>query len=149
MRLIVCVAFLGFCAVPAHAAIEDYCEAYAIDFANLERKDRERWQTRHDNAKSDCLLRYSAAAPEPAAKPAEKPKSKAAEKPVPKPVAKPKLPKPAPVVEEKVAAAIPKLKPGSPQWTAYCKKKYTSFNVAKGTYTSKTGIERKCLVTAN
>jgi BA14K-like protein len=41
------------------------------------------------------------------------------------------------------------LQPGSPAWVDYCKRKYVSFNEAKGIYLSKTGIERKCLVTAD
>ena len=56
-----------------------------------------------------------------------------------------------------VVTAVPELQPksnakplqGSPEWAAYCKKKYVSFNEAKGSYLSKTGIERKCLVTAD
>jgi len=49
------------------------------------------------------------------------------------------------------AAAAPAEKPvlGTPAWKAYCARKYVSFNPDKGTYQSKTGVERPCLVTSD
>jgi BA14K-like protein len=39
-----------------------------------------------------------------------------------------------------------KLQPGSEAWNNYCINKYASFNAKTGTYTSKTGVARKCVV---
>ena len=39
-----------------------------------------------------------------------------------------------------------KLQPGSEAWNNYCTTKYASYNVKTGTYTSKTGVARKCVV---
>jgi BA14K-like protein len=38
---------------------------------------------------------------------------------------------------------------GSDDWNIYCANKYTSFNPKTGTYMSKTGVERRCVVSAN
>lgn len=39
-----------------------------------------------------------------------------------------------------------KLEPGSDAWNNYCANKYASFDAKTGTYTSKTGVTRKCVV---
>jgi hypothetical protein len=153
MRKLVVAAGLVFIApFSAHANVPDYCAAYARDFADLGKKSDD-WQRRHDDAQSSCITRFSAFTTTPVkAKP--KPKVVAASKPAqPKPEPKPE-PKPGPKIEtppetKVVAKSIPKLEAGTPEWLAYCKQKYVSFDESKGTYLSKTGIERKCLVTAD
>jgi BA14K-like protein len=130
----------------ARADVKDYCEAYARDFADLVKKEDPDWQVRFDNAEAMCTERFSTeVVVEPKAKP--KPKvQKAASKKPPK-VAPAPIDEPAP--ETKAIKPVGKLEPGSPEWTAYCEKKYVSFNASKGTYLSKSGVERKCLVTAD
>ena len=123
----------------SRASIADYCAAYARDFADRVEKQNPQWQHRYDNAEASCQLRFTSD---------EKPVVKIKQK------AKPVLVK-TPVAP--VVTAVPEPQPktkakplqGSPEWAAYCKKKYVSFNIVKGSYLSKTGIERKCLVTAD
>ncbi len=128
----------------ARADVTDYCAAYARDFADHVKKQDVEWQTRYDNSEASCLARFSNdAAPAPMAKP--KLQKAISKQP-------PKVPPAAPVEEQAPAApiaqSVAKLEPGSAEWTAYCRKKYVSFDASKGTYLSKTGVERKCLVTA-
>jgi BA14K-like protein len=138
MRIFVLVGM--FCLISASTSFADvaaYCEAYAIDFANLSEKDDVQWQARREDALAACLLQYRDA---PA-------------------VVKTKRSKPATVAQKKPAKPIvkdlpaeqkrPELKEGSPEWYDYCARKYTSFDRKSGNYLSKTGIERKCLVTAD
>jgi hypothetical protein len=145
MRLIVSMCFVFISAVPASADVADYCAAYARDHADQGSREKLMWQKSYDNALQTCGEQYSLQDPAPVVK---KPKPKpVAEKP--KPIAKVKpAAEPEPKTETTKAAAIPKLKAGSPEWNTYCKNKYVSFNEEKGTYLSKTGVERKCLVTA-
>jgi BA14K-like protein len=131
-------------ATPVLANKADYCAAYARDFADARSKDKPIWQHKYDIALAACNA---------------EPQKAEVTKPAPvvkKPVIKVKAP-PAivpPIPPEPVVVEAPKIKPtkaekleaGSPAWNDYCSKKYTSFNVKTGTYTSKTGIERKCLV---
>jgi hypothetical protein len=130
---------------PARADVAAYCAAYARDFADLIDKQSPRWQKRYDNAETDCMARFAtiAAAPSKA-----KPKP-SAKKPEAVAAPEPKLKQPSEAKQEKAVKTVPKLVVGSAEWIAYCDKKYVSFNKAKGTYLSKTGIERKCLVTAD
>ncbi len=111
------------------ADVAAYCDAYAIDFANLSEKDDVQWQARREDALAACLRQYRDA---PA-------------------VVKTKRSKPAkPIVKELPAEQKrPEIKEGSPEWYEYCARKYTSFDRKTGSYLSKTGIERKCLVTAD
>ena len=51
------------------------------------------------------------------------------------------------VAEVKIVTKNKKPEPGTPAWIAYCTRKYVSFDAAKGTYLSKTGTARKCLIT--
>jgi BA14K-like protein len=130
----------------AHADVKDYCAAYARDFADHVQKQNAEWQPRYDNAEASCLARLSYdVIPPPKAKTKPKVQKAVSQKP-------PKV-APAPVeeVETEAKAMKPAAKPetGSPEWLAYCQKKYVSFDAAKGTYLSKTGVERKCLVTAD
>jgi hypothetical protein len=130
----------------SYATVADYCAAYARDFADHVEKQNPQWQHRYDNAEASCQLRFTSDE-----KPAPKTPQVSTKKPATAVTANQK-PKPKPKPEaaaQQIAKAIPKLLEGSPEWTAYCKKKYVSFNEAKGTYLSKTGIERKCLVTAD
>jgi BA14K-like protein len=135
-------------ATPSHANVADYCAAYARDFANHVDKQNPQWQHRYDNAEASCVLRFTSdEKPVPNVKP--KARKVTAKKPVAPVVTTAPEPKPEPeAAPPQVAKAVPKLLPGSPEWTDYCKKKYVSFNEATGTYMSKTGIERKCLVNA-
>jgi hypothetical protein len=134
----------------AHASVEDYCAAYARDIADAVSPKPDDWQRRYDNAEKSCATRY--ALPKPATRKTIKTVKKPDKPPLPKvKVEAEKVEKP--VKQEKkekqAVRAVPLLKEGSPEWVAYCKNKYVSFNEAKGTYTSKTGVERRCLVTAN
>jgi hypothetical protein len=137
-----------FISTSAPAAVEDYCQAYAQDIADQVEKQSPRWQSRFNNAHESCLFRFSNTA-ETAVKPKPKAKTTQIKKPVasvekPKPVVKPELN----AETQAATSVIPNLEPGSAEWNDYCQKKYVSFDVSKGTYTSKTGVERKCLVTA-
>jgi BA14K-like protein len=150
----VILVYVG-CAVsvsPAWADVAAYCAAYARDFADLTDRQSPRWQKRYDNAETDCMQRFATQAIKPVkpkAKPsrtAEKPKT---EKPKVAAAPAPKLKQPEESKQEKAVKTVPKLVAGSPEWLAYCDKKYVSFDKAKGTYLSKSGLERKCLVTAD
>jgi BA14K-like protein len=148
MRLIMLIGAMLILTSQARATVSEYCAAYARDFADQIQKQEPQWQHRYDNAEKACLSRFTSDVP-PIAKVKQKakPKQVTARKPsapvvTPEPVAK------AEAAPEQIAKAVPKLQPGSPEWTDYCKKKYVSFNETKGTYLSKTGIERRCLVTA-
>jgi BA14K-like protein len=132
-------------ALPAHADVAEYCAAYARDFADQSDKQLFNWQRRYDNAEASCVERFANDGTKPAkAKTKTKPQvAKVKAKPAPK------LKEPTEAPQQQAAKAIPKLTAGSPEWTAYCKKKYVSFNEVKGTYLSRTGIERKCLITVD
>ncbi len=170
MRRMVLAAGLLLLAQPAFADVQDYCAAYARDFADLRPKDRDIWQQRYDNANADCIEQFTGetvvaakpmkakkkppAAPKPVAAPAgastEAIPTASTSKAKPKPVASVAAAGDAPAeAAPKPQAAKPKLTAGSPEWLDYCARKYTSFNREKGTYLSKTGVERKCLVTAD
>jgi hypothetical protein len=169
MRRVFFVFGLALLTQPAFADVQDYCAAVARDFADLRPKDRDIWQQRYDGANMDCIEQFSMT-PVVAAAPAKAKKKIAAVKPSkPEPVIvaatpikenpKKKLKKPAAEIATvegataeptaKAASAKPKLTPGSAEWLNYCERKYTSFDRAKGTYLSKTGVERKCLITAD
>ncbi len=159
---ILAVVYFGGTAL---ATPEDYCAAYAVDFANAGPDDQAIWQKRFDNAGKDCLAQY--ATPKPEAQVKTKPKVKPAavavkiKKPakvvaVPKVLAKPLVTpaaiktrevKKVAVAEVKIVAQSKKPEPGTPAWIDYCTRKYVSFDAAKGTYRSKTGTARKCLIT--
>jgi hypothetical protein len=152
---------IGVLGGSALATPEDYCAAYAVDFANAGSDDQAIWQKRFDNAGKDCLLQYATPTvipPAVAAKVKQPAKVAIVAKVKPKPLPKPKQVvtpagiktkdvKKVAVAEVKVAAETRKPEPGTPAWIDYCTRKYVSFNPAKGTYLSKTGLERKCLVT--
>jgi BA14K-like protein len=126
-RLLNCAGLaLLLSSLPAHADVTGHCEAYAKDFANAYVINRDEWQKRNDEALAACLFQYE-------------PTKSAPAKPKPK-----------------IVAAIPEAKPekpnplvkGTPEWNAYCEKKYVSFKVETGTYIGRSGKERPCLVTA-
>jgi BA14K-like protein len=152
MRFILVAVATVFISTTANAAVEDYCQAYAQDIADQVEKQNPRWQSRFDFAQKSCLFRFTntvekvvVAKPKPkiaAVKTSVEPASK------PKPTIKPMAEPETQVAAQVAATVVPKLEVGSPEWNDYCKKKYVSFDESKGTYTSKTGIERKCLVTA-
>jgi BA14K-like protein len=124
----------------AQATPQDYCAAYARDFAD--QGTAAKWQTRNDQALADCLF---------VTLPAE---TQSRQAPKPKPVQIAKLQQPSPAVAPPPKKKIEKrskpiLQEGSIAWLDYCEKKYASFDRKAGTYKSYTGVERKCLVTAN
>lgn len=127
-------------AVEASATPQDYCAAYARDFADQGTKVQ--WQSRKDNALADCLLTVSPVAT-PAPQSVVKPKPVAAAKPIALSEAVEAVTTP-----EKIATSKPILATGSIAWLDYCEKKYASFSRTTGTYISYKGVERKCLVTA-
>jgi BA14K-like protein len=131
-------------ATEAHADVKDYCSAYARDFADLVQKQNAEWQPRYDNAQASCLARFSYDVTSP---PKTKPKIQKAVSQKPPKVAPAPVEKPA--TDTKAIKPTTKPEAGSPEWLAYCQKKYLSFDPAKGTYLSKSGIERKCLVTVD
>jgi BA14K-like protein len=148
LRLLFGVSLIFTGTLPAAADVADYCAAYARDQADKGVKEKLIWQKRYDNALQTCGEQFSLQEPAAVAKKPkvnvvkvapEKPKLVVEEKATVEPAA----PKP------KKLASLPQLKAGSPEWVEYCKNKYVSFNEAKGTYLSKTGVERKCLVTAD
>jgi hypothetical protein len=178
-RCVFGAAALGLAATAALAAPEDYCKAYAIDFADQTKRDTAYWKQRFDDAEKSCLERFTFVEPAEQARPQQvakrkpKPKAATAETPVepaqedsvslaeailpdepPPPSRKKKKKKP-----EEGVIVLPdtppppkrnqKLTEGSLAWLDYCDRKYASFNRATGTYTSHSGVERKCLVTAN
>lgn len=172
MRRVVFVVGLALLVHPAHADVQDYCSAVARDFADLRPKDRDIWQKRFDDADADCIEQFSSAPTVAAVQPKARKKVIVVKpsKPVvveavvvaavpveTKPIKKTKKP----VVEvatvesasaeptAKAVSAKPKPTVGSPEWLDYCTRKYTSFNREKGTYLSKTGVARKCLITAD
>ncbi len=121
---------------PALAAKVDYCAAYARDFADAQTHDKSIWQHKYDIANAACLAEPQANAQVIKAKPIAK-----------KRTTKPEIAVPAePQATPTSAPAKPKLEPGSENWNTYCANKYTSFSAKTGTYTSHTGVERKCVV---
>jgi hypothetical protein len=152
MRLAFFAAGLVVASVSAQAGIEDYCAAYARDIADEISAQSPNWQRRHDNAEQACLFRFTAEEAQPEPRPIKR-KAKAVvaikPPPAPEPVAVTQADEPAEEPKPAAAKTKPKLKVGSAAWINYCKKKYVSFDAEKGTYKSKTGVVRKCLVTAS
>ena len=141
---IILALFSCIMAAPANANKADYCAAYARDFADARATDKALWQHKYDIAQASCM-----APPKPAlvikvAVPKAKPKVQVQMEIPPEPT-------PDPVPEPVIAKPTKKLRlvlePGSAAWNVYCGKKYTSFNPVTGTYKSRTGVDRKCLVT--
>jgi hypothetical protein len=154
MRLAFFAAGLVVASVSAQAGIEDYCAAYARDIADEISAQSPNWQRRHDNAEQACLFRFTADVEQPVPRPIKR-KAKAVvaikppPAPEPEPVAVTQADEPVEPAKPAAAKTKPKLKAGSAAWINYCKKKYVSFDAEKGTYKSKTGVVRKCLVTAS
>ena len=147
-RFVFSICLVGTMALPAAADVADYCAAYARDHADQGAREKLIWQKRYDNALQTCGEQFSLKEPVALEKKSKKPGVKlVAEKP--KPVAKAKVDAAPETPQVQKVASIPKLEPGTPEWIKYCKEKYVSFDEAKGTYLSKTGVERKCLVTAD
>jgi BA14K-like protein len=80
-RLLWCFAVvLALMAKPALSTPKDYCEAYALDFADKVAKEDAAWPVRHGNALESCLLQFQP--PKKAdAKPAARKQAKVASKP--------------------------------------------------------------------
>jgi hypothetical protein len=144
---------LWIAAPAAGAAPSDYCKAFAIDFADQTKRDTPFWDQRFADAEKACLLQFSyegglskekfeqVANAKPKAKPVLEVRAKAVE------AAAAEVDVAAAVVNAKPARKKPKLEEGSVAWLDYCEKKYATFNRKKGTYTARSGVERKCLVT--
>ena len=132
-------------AAPANANKADYCAAYARDFADAHATDKPTWQHKYDIAQLSCMAPPKATPvaklATPKAKPAPQVVMEIPPEPTPDPV-------PEPVVEKPSKKLRLILEPGSADWNVYCAKKYTSFNAKTGTYQSRTGVARKCLVTS-
>jgi BA14K-like protein len=156
---IILAAAVGFSAVPARADVQAYCRSYARDQANghltgsallggSAKISQEEWAAANAQALSDCKAQYDvkqATTPEPEA-PA--PEIKKPAKQFTKPPQVKKLAEP--IKKKKsvaVAASSAALVPGSDAWNEYCDKKYASFDRQSGTYTSRTGKIKRCLVT--
>lgn len=147
------LVFWGALAQAAFATPEDYCAAYARDFADAGLASPEIWQQRYDNASSVCMYQFTpqtniVAKPqksEPKLQPRVKAKIIVAAKPKPME----RLTEPDALVEPVANTPVAKLEPGSAEWLDYCARKYVSFSREKGTYVGKSGAERKCLVTAD
>jgi ribonucleotide reductase alpha subunit len=135
--MIACMTFMF--AAPAYADKAAYCAAYARDFADALTKDKSLWQHKYDIALGACL----------GTKPPREAQVKAAPKSQKKVVVKRNVDPPKAVAVTPTENAPIKLVEGSSDWKTYCANKYTSFNPKTGTYTSKTGVERKCSVSAN
>jgi BA14K-like protein len=143
MRVLKCVFWLSCSlvwATPAFADKSAYCAAYAQDFADARAtSDRVLWQHKYDIALQACNG-------------SSKPQNKPMVARIPN-TAKKVVTSDQPVAPKKVNAEpapasskLVQLKPGSADWNTYCTNKYTSFNAKTGTYMSKTGVERKCVV---
>jgi hypothetical protein len=114
------ILILGFInATPAYADKIDYCKALARDFADARSVDETSFQHKFN-------LSYRACVGE-----TEKPLRKAS------------------VQKKPVPVGPLNLVPGSDDWNIFCSNKYASFDKAKGTYKSFTGVERKCVVALN
>lgn len=142
--LFCCTMLYATMATPANASKAEYCAAYARDFADARATDKALWQHKYDIAQASCL-----APPKPAplvkiTTPKPKPKVQEIVEIPPEPTLDPG---PEPVIEKPAKKLRLILEPGSAAWNVYCDKKYSSFNPVTGTYTSRTGTERKCLVT--
>ena len=145
---------LWIAAPAAFAAPSDYCKAYAIDFADQTKRSTPFWDQRFADAERACLLQYSYEGSKNDGNPLQVATAK-----LPKPAAK-KQSKPGKAIAAEVEVAAvavapqparkkPKLDEGSVAWLDYCDKKYASFNRKTGTYKSRSGVDRKCLVTSN
>jgi hypothetical protein len=145
LALIVCMNILAANVAFANEGVANYCAAFARDDADRTTTQKQDWQKRYDSALQTCTEQFSAVTTAPA--PTRKKAVKVVTKPTPVP-AKPEK-KTAPAPSPPAPVKIRLLKEGTPEWQAYCKSKYVSFNVETGNYLSKTGIERKCLVTAD
>jgi hypothetical protein len=122
------------------ASKADYCAAYAHDFANGQTQDKALWQHKYEIAMTDCLGESAAAEPVNTTKVKTAVKTKSVEQKVASATSK--------IVKPLIARAATqtKLQPGSEAWNNYCTNKYASFSAKTGTYTSKTGVIRKCIV---
>jgi outer membrane biosynthesis protein TonB len=154
-------AAVGFSAAPAEADVQAYCRSYARDQANgrltgsallggSAKISQDDWAAANTQALADCMAQYDAT---PVLEPEPVVQAREVKKPV-KQTQKPpkKIEKPAQPIKKKsvtVAASSATLVPGSDAWNDYCDRKYSSFDRQSGTYTSKTGKVRRCLVTRN
>ena len=120
----------------AIASSQTYCEVFAKDFADGRTADVDQWQKSYRNAFNDCMNQYTAVTPVAAPK-----------KPLQNQAAVPLNPQDTSVEAAEVVKPAPVLAPGSEAWNEYCAAKYVSFNPDTGTYNSRTGKERRCVVT--
>ncbi len=142
LTLIISMIFLAQ-APSAFATKADYCSAYAHDFANGQTQDKVLWQHKYEIAMADCLGESSTADQAINTKTRNDVKTKKIEEKIAS-VASKIVKRSQPV--RNITADQTKLQPGSEAWNNYCINKYASFNAKTGTYTSKTGVARKCVV---
>lgn len=132
----------------AQADSKSYCEIYAKDFASAKTSDVDQWQQMYRNSYSDCMQQYGASTTEtPKAEGLQKPKPVAQKKRIATIKAPEKTAEPAvgDAAAQKTAANAA-MQEGSDEWNTYCAKKYVSFNKETGTYKSRTGKVRHCVV---
>ncbi len=127
-------AFLSvFFATSALADKQSYCEVFGQDFANGKSPEVDLWESNFRNAFNDCMAQYSADGV--VAAPAKKVAEEAAAKVVV-----------VPVRDSSRRKRVPILAPGTSAWINYCAGKYASFDAVTGTYKSRTGQRKPCLV---
>lgn len=143
-RILVVLWCSAIAAPSAYANKADYCAAYARDFADARATAKPLWQHKYDIALAACIdpPKIVSEPKVPTAKVKPKPVQEVFIPPEPEPD-----PLPAPVVAKPTKKLRLILAPGSVEWNVYCGKKYASFNAKTGNYLSRTGTERKCLVT--
>jgi BA14K-like protein len=108
---------------PAQAAKIDYCKAFAQDFADARSIDETSFQHKYNISYRACMNE------------SKDPLKRSVKKIV--------------VLKNAASNGPLNLAPGSTDWNIYCANKYTSFDPAKGTYKSFTGVERKCVLSPN
>ena len=133
--LFVCVFLPAFFSTPALADKQSYCEVFGQDFANGKTSDVDQWESNFRNAFGDCMAQY--AADGKVAAPAKKVAQRTSEKVVV-----------VPARDISRKKRVPILAAGTSAWINYCAEKYASFDAVTGTYKSKTGQRKPCLVPA-
>jgi hypothetical protein len=141
LSLLAGIAFAG----SAHADQAGWCAAYARDFADARATDKVLWQHKYDIAQKDCLEKEAQSSPVVETKKAETTTATSSQKVAAATPAKDVAPEPAAPVKKDVASGPPV--EGTPEWNAYCSKKYSSFESKTGMYLSHTGVQRKCIYT--
>lgn len=132
-HLFVCAFLSVFFAAPALADKQSYCEVFGQDFANGKSPEVDLWESNFRNAFNDCMAQYSAdgVVAAPAGKLAQKTAGKVMV---------------VPARDFSRKKRVPILAQGTSAWINYCAEKYASFDAVTGTYRSRTGQRKPCLV---